>query len=87
MSKNLFKDKDSKRNEELRDELFKREMDAKAKDDLKEAKFLRHVRNCVERGIYMEHNPNGTMHICPYCQAPMEVEHDVYCQNCGQLVK
>lgn len=87
MAKNLFKAEDSRKNEELRDELFKREMEAYKKGDLKEAQFLRKVGSCVRKEIYMEHNPNGTMHICPRCQEPMEIEHDVYCQNCGQLVK
>ena len=87
MALNLFKNKESEQNKELSEELFKREQDARDIGDLVEAKFLRRVRHRVERGIFMEHNPNGTMNICPRCQHPMEIEHDVYCQNCGQLVK
>lgn len=88
MGKILFHDKESKEKEELRDELMKRLEHARfVKKDSKETQFLLRVIYAVERGIYMEHNPNGTMHICPCCQKPMTIEHDVYCSNCGQLVK
>ena len=76
----------SKKNEILSNELFERERKARNNGDLEEARFLMRVRHCVELGVAMEHD-DSTRDICPRCQKPMEIKHEVYCQYCGQLVK
>ena len=76
----------SKENEALAKVLQEREFLARENGDLKEAQFLMRVRHRVELGIAMEHDDN-TRDICPRCQKPMELKHEVYCQYCGQLVK
>ena len=82
----LFIEEISKRNSELVEELIKREFEARDKGDLKEAQFLMRVRHRVELGVAMEHD-ESTRDICPHCQKPMVIKHEVYCQYCGQLVK
>lgn len=84
MKKNV--EETSKRNGELVKILREREFAARKSGDLKEARFLMRVKHVVQKGIAMAHGKN-TQHICPYCEKPMEIEHEVYCQHCGQLVK
>lgn len=76
----------SKENMELVEELREREFKARENGNLKEAKFLMKVKHRVQLGVAMEHG-DSTKDICPNCQKPMDVKHDVYCQYCGQLVK
>lgn len=75
----------SKKNKELVDILREREFLARDNGNHEEANFLLRVKHMVSRGVAMEHG-ESTQHICPCCQKPMEIEHGVYCQNCGQLV-
>ena len=76
----------SKNNDILAKELFEREWKERENGNPEEARFLMRVRHCVELGIAMEHD-DSTRDICPRCQKPMEIKHEVYCQYCGQLVK
>lgn len=82
----LFVEEVSRKNKKLVDILRKREFDARESGNHEEANFLLQVKHMVSRGVAMEHG-EFTQHICPCCQNPMEIEHGVYCQNCGQLVR
>ena len=82
----LFLEETSKKNTELVEILRQREVDSRKAGNLKEANFLMRVKHVVMKGVAMEHGKN-TQHICPYCEKTMEIEHGVYCQNCGQLVR
>jgi hypothetical protein len=76
----------SRENKKLVQELQAREFKARESGDLKEAQFLRRVKNRVYRGVAMTHG-KCTQGICPCCHKPMDSKRDTYCQYCGQLVK
>ena len=80
---NLYEE--SKKNEKIAGELRKRSLEARERGDIKEAQFLMHSCNRVERGVMMDHEP--TYHgMCPRCQKPMGNHVACYCKHCGQLV-
>lgn len=79
----------SKKYEKLYEKLHNRRemLVEQGKSGSDEEKDVRLLMNAVRKQIFTEHNPNGTMHICPNCQQKMYEEHLAYCVNCGQLVR